>query len=249
MPTETKTPPSATVAGYEVGSITDHNRNTAARLSGPARMSPAITSAALGSKPASTSPASYNTATGPGAGIGVTGNNNTASGTNAGSGATGDHNTAIGDEAGRDIYGNYTIALGYGSGSNIGTLATPVYNTISIGTSATASADNATALGTNSSAAHANSAAIGPGATTTVADQIMLGSRLDAGLHAGRHGHRRRPTKSSPSTPLATSPRRRLLPHSPTAATERASTRTCAVTARSPQAIGRPLWATWPKRL
>jgi len=93
----------------------------------------------------------------------------------------GDNNTAIGNHAGRFLDGSSNVALGNGAGS--GTFATPILaaNTVSIGTSAIASRDNAIAIGNGATVSGTNSTAIGNGASTgTHTDAAAFGNGATA---------------------------------------------------------------------
>lgn len=113
---------------------------------------------------------SFNTATGANSGEFVAGTDNTATGREAGDFVTGNFNTAIGSGAGQFLNGSGNVALGDHAGGGTAATFMNASNTISIGTGATASKDDAIAIGQNATAAFTNSTAIGRGATTTRAN-------------------------------------------------------------------------------
>ena len=151
------------------------------RHRGPASASPETATPRPGSLPATTSPASTTPlqATAPAAKLPAVRtprpDRTLAAISPAGS------NTATGVGAGSFLTGSGNVAMGNNAGS--GNFSTPLTasNTVSIGTFAAASKDDAIAIGRNSTAAFTNSAAFGQGAASTRPNQQVFGTSVASG--------------------------------------------------------------------
>ena len=116
-----------------------------------------------------------NTAIGFLAGADVTGNRNTASGSDAGQTVQGNANTATGFSAGQFVTGDSNVAIGNGAGSGTFGNRLLISNTVAIGNTAVASANDGVAIGNQAQATGANAVALGSGAQATGTGSIAIG--------------------------------------------------------------------------